>query len=115
MEEITLIDLVSMLLANGGRQRATNINILKSLYERDQMRLTNIVRITSGLMVAIIGAMAAAGFQGDLAGVEYVIPILAPLLVVVVIVLIVYSYRSMQITRKFLELVRIYNLLSRYF
>ncbi len=113
MGELTIIDLVSMLLANGVDKHTQNVELLKSLYERDHASLTNMIHLLSVLIAAILGALVVAIFQGDLPNIGYAALVIA--FVISAIILGFYSYRSTQLSRNYLDLLRIYHLLSRYF
>ena len=111
MDSLTIADIICMILNKEGPSPQANLDVLRTLYERTHARYMAVLIIFTLLTACVMGVFVASALSWG----ETKISILAMLaLVLVLISLTVLARRLNQLTRDYLDIIKVYNLLSRY-
>ena len=111
MDSLTIADIICMILNREGPSPQANLDVLRSLYERTHARYMAVLIIFTFLTVCVMGVFVASA----LAWGETRISLLALVaLVLILISLTLMGRRLNQLTRDYLDIIKVYNLLSRH-
>ena len=111
MDSLTLADLICMILNRDGPSPQANLDVLRSLYERTHARYMGVLIMFTVLTASVMGVFVASAMEWG----ETRISLLAMVaLVLVLISLTLLARRLNQLTRTYLDIIKVYNLLSRY-
>ena len=111
MDSLTLADLICMILNRDGPSPQANLDVLRSLYERTHARYMGVLIMFTVLTACVMGVFVASAMSWG----ETKISLLAMLaLVLLLISLTLLARRLNQLTRTYLDIIKVYNLLSRY-
>ena len=111
MDSLTLADLICMILNRDGPSPQANLDVLRSLYERTHARYMGVLIMFTVLTASVMGVFVASAMAWG----ETRISLLAMVaLVLVLISLTLLARRLNQLTRTYLDIIKVYNLLSRY-
>jgi len=111
MDSLTLADLICMILNRDGPSPQANLDVLRSLYERTHARYMGVLIMFTVLTACVMGVFVASAMAWG----ETRISLLAMVaLVLVLISLTLLARRLNQLTRTYLDIIKVYNLLSRY-
>lgn len=111
MDSLTIADLICMILNRDGPSPQANLDVLRSLYERTHARYMGVLIMFTVLTACVMGVFVASAMSWG----ETRISLLAMVaLVLVLISLTLLARRLNQLTRTYLDIIKVYNLLSRY-
>ena len=111
MDSLTIADLICMILNRDGPSPQANLDVLRSLYERTHARYMGVLIMFTVLTACVMGVFVASAMSWG----ETKISILAMLaLILLLISLTLLARRLNQLTRTYLDIIKVYNLLSRY-
>ena len=111
MDSLTIADLICMILNRDGPSPQANLDVLRSLYERTHARYMGVLIMFTVLTACVMGIFVASAMAWG----ETRISLLAMVaLVLVLISLTLLARRLNQLTRTYLDIIKVYNLLSRY-
>lgn len=111
MDSVRLTDLVTMLLNEGGPPQEVTLEMLMRLYDRAHSRYLTALIMFSVITFCIIGVLIASAVQWS----ETKLSILALVaLVLVLIAVLGLSRRLNNLSRDYLDVIKVYNLLGRY-
>jgi Na+/glutamate symporter len=116
MDEITLLDLACMLMNVRKRGHQPNIDVIKSIYEKE---IAKIIALISGSLV-LMGALMTFIFSSVMQAqgswfVILVVVLAAIAFIVLTISLNYFGEKIAALNRNYLDIVKLYNLLSVYF
>ena len=111
MDSLTIADLICMILNRDGPSPQANLDVLRTLYERTHGRYMAVLMMFTLLTGGVMGVFVASA----LAWGETKISLLAlAALILVLISLTLLARRLNQLTRDYLDIIKVYNLLNRY-
>jgi len=111
MDSLTIADLICMILNRDGPSPQANLDVLRSLYERTHARYMGVLIMFTVLTACVMGVFVASAMSWG----ETKISLLAMVALVLVLVsLTLLARRLNQLTRTYLDIIKVYNLLSRY-
>jgi hypothetical protein len=111
MDSLTIADIICMILNREGPSPQANLDVLRTLYERTHARYMGVLIMFMVLTASVMGVFVASALSWG----ETKISILAMLaLVLLLISLTLLARRLNQLTRTYLDIIKVYNLLSRY-
>ena len=111
MDSLTIADLICMILNRDGPSPQANLDVLRTLYERTHARYMGVLIMFTVLTASVMGVFVASA----LAWGETKISILALVALVLLLAsLTLLARRLNQLTRDYLDIIKVYNLLSRY-
>ena len=111
MDSLTIIDIICMLVNKEGPNPQSNLDVLRSLYERTHARYMGVVIIFGVLTACVLGVFVASVIEWG----ETKISILAVVaLILMVASLVVLARRLNKVTRDYLDIIKVYNLLRRH-
>jgi len=117
MDELTLLDLTCMLLNTRIQGHRANMEILKSLYEREHTffiaRFSGFLILAGSIVAAVLNLMSSQPQGQNVNGSVLTISIIALLVAVAMVIRDIYLLGRLK--RQYLNIVKIYNLLSRYY
>ena len=111
MDSLTITDLICMILNRDGPSPQANLDVLRSLYERTHARYMGVLIMFTVLTACVMGVFVASAMSWG----ETKISLLAMVaLILLLISLTLLARRLNQLTRTYLDIIKVYNLLSRY-
>ncbi|MBM4445491.1 MAG: hypothetical protein FJ020_09385 [Chloroflexi bacterium] len=111
MDSLTIIDVICMLLNREGPHPQANLDVLKSLYERTHARYMAVLIVFAVLTAVVLGVFVAAVLEWG----ETKVAILAVVaLIAMMISLALLARRLNKLTRDYLDVMKVYNLLRRH-
>ena len=111
MDSVTLVDLLCMLLNKGGANPRADLDVLKTVYERTHARYMAVLVLFGLLTAALIGVFVAGAVEWK----ETKISILALVaLIMLMVSLALLARRLNKLTRDYLDILKVYNLLGQY-
>ena len=111
MDSLTIADLICMILNRDGPSPQANLDVLRSLYERTHARYMGVLIMFTVLTACVMGVFVASAMSWG----ETKISLLAMVaLILLLISLTLLARRLNQLTRTYLDIIKVYNLLSRY-
>lgn len=111
MDSLTIIDIICMLVNKEGPNPQANLDVLRSLYERTHARFMGVVIIFGVLTACVLGVFVASVLEWG----ETKISILAVVaLILMMASLVVLARRLNKVTRDYLDIIKVYNLLRRH-
>ena len=111
MDSLTIADLICMILNKEGPSPQANLDVLRTLYERTHARYMAVLVLFALLTAGVMGVFVASALEWG----ETKISILAVIaLVSLLISLTALARRLNQLTRDYLDIIKVYNILSRY-
>ena len=111
MDSLTIADIICMILNREGPSPQANLDVLRTLYERTHGRYMAVLMMFTLLTGGVMGVFVASA----LAWGETKISLLAlAALILVLISLTLLARRLNQLTRDYLDIIKVYNLLNRY-
>jgi len=111
MDSLTIADLICMILNRDGPSPQANLDVLRSLYERTHARYMAVLIMFTVLTASVMGVFVASALSWG----ETKVSLLAMVaLVLLLISLTLLARRLNQLTRTYLDIIKVYNLLSRY-
>ena len=111
MDSMKITDLVAMLLNEGGPPQEVTLDMLMRLYDRTHNRYLTSLIMFGFITVCVIGVLIASALEW--ADTKLSILALIALLFLLVAVLGL-SWRLNGLSRDYLDIIKIYNLLGRY-
>ena len=111
MDSLTIIDVICMLLNREGPHPQANLDVLRSLYERTHGRYMAVLIVFAVLTAGVLGVFVAAVLEWG----ETKIALLAVVaLVLMMVSLALLARRLNSLTRDYLDIMKVYNLLRRH-
>jgi hypothetical protein len=111
MDSLTIIDVICMLLNREGPHPQANLDVLRSLYERTHARYMAVLMVFAVLTACVLGVFVASVLEWG----ETKIGILAVVaLILMMLSLALLARRLNSLTRDYLDIIKIYNLLRRH-
>lgn len=111
MDSVTLVDLLCMLVNQRGPSPRSDLDVLRSVYERTHTRYMAVLVLFGLLTAALIGVFVAAAAEWK----ETKICILALVaLVMLMLSVALLARRLNKLTRDYLDILKVYNLLGQY-
>jgi len=111
MDSVTIMDLVSMLLYEEGPSQEATLEMLMRLYDRTHSRYLTAVIMFGVITACVIGVLIASAVQW--ADTKLSVLALIALIFLLVAVLLV-SRRLNDLSRAYLDIIKVYNLLGRH-
>jgi uncharacterized protein YqhQ len=111
MDSVKITDLVSMLLNEGGPPQEVTLEMLMRLYDRTHNRYLTSLIMFGFITFCVIAVLIASALQW--ADTKLSVLALVALLFVLVAVLGM-AWRMNRLSREYLDIIKIYNLLGRY-
>lgn len=111
MDSLTIVDIICMLLNKEGPNPQANLDVLRSLYERTHARYMGVLILFAVLTACVLGVFVASVLEWG----ETRIAILAVVaLILMMVALILLTRRLNKLTRDYLDIMKLYNLLRRH-
>jgi len=111
MDSMQITDIIAMLLYDDGQQGEVNLEMLMRLYDRTHSRYLTALIMFGVITVSVIAVLIASAIQWA----DTKLSILALVALVFVLVAVVgLSRRLSQLSRDYLDIIKIYNLLGRH-
>jgi uncharacterized membrane protein YbjE (DUF340 family) len=111
MDSMKITDIVCMLLNQDGSPGEVTLEMLMSLYDRTHSRYMTVLVMFAVLMACVFGVLIASAIQWA----DTKLSILALIaLVFMLVASLGVSRRLSQLSRDYLDIIRVYNLLGRY-
>ena len=111
MDSITLVDLLCMLVNKRGPSPRSDLDVIKTVYERTHTRYLAVLVLFGLLTAALIGVFVAGATEWK----ETKISILALVaLIMLMLALVLLARRLNKLTRDYLDILKVYNLLGQY-
>jgi cytochrome c biogenesis protein CcdA len=111
MDSLTIIDIICMLVNKEGPNPQANLDVLRSLYERTHARFMGVVIIFGVLTACVLGVFVASVLEWG----ETKISILAVVALILMLASLgVLARRLNKVTRDYLDIIKVYNLLRRH-
>ena len=111
MDSITLVDLLCMLVNRRGPSPRSDLDVLKTVYERTHTRYLAVLVLFGLLTAALIGVFVAAATGWKDTKIS-ILALVALLLLMGALVLL--ARRLNKLTRDYLDILKVYNLLGQY-
>ena len=111
MDSITLVDLLCMLVNKRGPSPRSDLDVLKTVYERTHTRYLAVLVLFGLLTAALIGVFVAGATEWKETKIS-ILALVALLLLMAALVLL--ARRLNKLTRDYLDILKVYNLLGQY-
>ena len=111
MDSMKITDLVAMLLNEGGPPQEVTLDMLMRLYDRTHNRYLTSLIMFGFIAVCVIGVLIASALEWS----DTKLSILALVALVFLLVAVLgLSRRLNRLSRDYLDIIKVYNLLGRY-
>ncbi len=111
MDSVTVVDLLCMLVNKRGPTPRSDLDVLKTVYERTHTRYMAVLVLFGLLTAAMVGVFVAAAAEWK----ETKISILALVALLILMASVALLARRLnKLTRDYLDILKVYNLLGRY-